>query len=59
MNCGPGAGSSTCAAPVTLSLSGSMPAAPTTFTQPYRGPAPGTAYGQWVFIDVTNVVVAP
>lgn len=60
MNCGPGAGSSTCASPVTISLAGSTPAAPTSFMQPFRGTgATASAYGQWVFIDVTNVVAAP
>jgi len=60
MNCGPGAGSSTCMAPVTLSVAGATPAAPATFMQPFRGTgATASAYGQWVFIDVTNVVAAP
>jgi hypothetical protein len=60
MNCGPGAGSSTCMSPATISLAGSTPAAPTSFMQPFRGTgATASAYGQWVFIDVTNVVAAP
>jgi len=60
MNCGPGTGSSTCAAPVTLSLASAMPPAPTSFMQPFRGTGTtANAYGQWVFIDVTNVVAAP
>jgi hypothetical protein len=60
MNCGPGAGSSTCMSPVTINLAGATPAAPTSFMQPFRGTgATASAYGQWVFIDVTNVVAAP
>jgi hypothetical protein len=60
MNCGPGAGSSTCMAPVTISLAGAMPPAPTSFMQPFRGTgATANAYGQWTFIDVTNIVQAP
>jgi hypothetical protein len=58
MNCGPGGGGATCRAPVTLSLAGAMPAAPATFTQPFKG-TQANAFGQWVFIDVTNVVLVP
>lgn len=56
MNCGKTAGSS-CAAPRSVSLSDAMPAAPTSFTQPYQMPT--GAYGQWLFFDVTNVAAAP
>jgi hypothetical protein len=56
MNCGPGTGSSTCAAPRTIDLSAVEPK-PANFTQPYVGGAPGgKATGQWVLIDVTAVV---
>ncbi len=54
-NCGPTSGN-TCSAPRTVSVSGSMPAAPSTFVQPYQQPA--GKYGQWVFFDITNVAVA-
>ena len=54
-NCGPTSGN-TCSAPRTVSLTGSTPAAPSSFVQPYQQPA--TRYGQWVFFDVTNVTVA-
>jgi len=53
-NCGPGAGSSTCAAPRTVNISEADPQ-PADFTQPYVGSAPGGATGQWVLIDVTSV----
>ena len=56
MNCGPAMGTM-CAAPRTVSLAGASPAAPASFVQPFQGPA--GAYGQWVFIDVTSVAVAP
>ena len=56
MNCGPGTGSSTCKAPRTIDLAATDPKPPASFTQPYVGGAPAGAYGQWVFIDVTNVV---
>jgi hypothetical protein len=55
-NCGPTQGNM-CAAPRTVSLAGAMPAAPTTFMQPYAG-TPTNAHGQWVFFDVTDVAVA-
>lgn len=54
-NCGPTSGN-TCASPRTVSLTGSTPAAPSSFVQPYQQPA--TRYGQWLFFDVTNVTVA-
>jgi hypothetical protein len=56
MNCGKTSGS-TCAAPRSVSLAEATPAAPATFMQPYQMPA--GAYGQWLFFDVTSVVVAP
>jgi hypothetical protein len=56
-NCGPTSGN-TCAAPRTVSLAGSTPMAPSTFTQPFQGNVTG-AYGQWVFFDVTSVTAAP
>lgn len=59
MNCGPGAGSSTCAAPRTLDLSGTDPKPPASFMQPWSGGAPNGAKGQWLFIDVTKVEVRP
>jgi hypothetical protein len=52
-NCGDAAGN-TCAKPRTISLAGSMPAAPA-FAQPLNNSG---FYGQWVFFDVTNVTVA-
>jgi len=52
-NCGPTQGNM-CQAPRTISLAGAMPAAPTTFMQPYQMPT--GSYGQWVFFDITNVV---
>lgn len=55
MNCGPGAGSSTCAAPRTITVSAASPA-PMNFTQPWVGGAPAGAYGQWVLIDVKSVM---
>ncbi len=54
-NCGPTSGN-TCAAPRTVSLAGSTPAAPTQFVQPYQQPA--GRYGQWLYFDITNVAVA-
>jgi hypothetical protein len=54
MNCGPGTGSSSCAAPRSLNISAAEPQ-PADFTQPYVGPAPGGALGQWLLIDVTSV----
>ena len=51
-NCGPTMGN-TCAAPRTVSLSGVMPAAPSSFMQPFQMPT--GKYGQWVFFDVTDV----
>jgi hypothetical protein len=54
-NCGPTQGS-TCMAPRTVALDGVLPAAPTSFTQPYEQPT--GAWGQWVHFDVTNVAVA-
>jgi hypothetical protein len=54
MNCGPGAGSSTCAKPRTIDVSGANPA-PMSFTQPWVGQAPAGAYGQWVLLDVKSV----
>ncbi|HWA75553.1 MAG TPA: hypothetical protein VG937_24630 [Polyangiaceae bacterium] len=54
MNCGPGAGSSTCAKPRTIDVSQSNPA-PMNFTQPWVGQAPAGAYGQWVLLDVKSV----
>lgn len=56
MNCGPTTGN-TCAAPRTVSLAGASPPPPATFVQPFQVPV-GT-YGQWIFIDVTSVSVAP
>jgi hypothetical protein len=56
MNCGPGTGSNMCTAPRNLTLTGSDPPPPTSFTQPFVGSAPGGATGQWVFIDVLSVV---
>lgn len=57
MNCGPGTGSSTCAAPRSIDLSATDPKPPASFTQPFVGGAPGgKATGQWVYIDVTAVV---
>lgn len=55
-NCGPTQGNQ-CQAPRTVSLAGAMPAAPTSFAQPYQ--APTGSYGQWMFFDVTDVAVAP
>lgn len=54
-NCGPTSGN-TCASPRSVSLAGSMPAAPASFVQPYQQPA--GKYGQWVHFDITNVAVA-
>jgi hypothetical protein len=56
MNCGPGTGSSNCAAPRQLDLSATDPKPPGSFTQPFVGGAPNGATGQWVFLDVTAVV---
>ena len=56
MNCGPGTGSSNCAAPRTIDVSATDPKPPASFTQPFVGGAAAGAYGQWVFIDVTAVV---
>jgi hypothetical protein len=58
MNCGPAA-DRTCPSPRTVSLADASPAPPASFIQPYRNSS-GT-YGQWMFLDVTNVaaVVAP
>ncbi|MDF3066227.1 MAG: hypothetical protein K0R38_1828 [Polyangiaceae bacterium] len=56
MNCGPGTGSSNCAAPRQLDLSATDPKPPGSFTQPFVGGAPNGATGQWVFFDVTSVV---
>jgi hypothetical protein len=50
-NCGPTMGN-TCAAPRTVSLSGVMPAAPSSFMQPFQNSG---RYGQWVYFDVTAV----
>ena len=55
MNCGPGVGSTTCAAPRTIDIGAADPK-PANFTQPYVGGAPSGATGQWVLIDVTAVV---
>jgi hypothetical protein len=52
-NCGPTSGN-TCQAPRTVSLAGSMPAAPS-FAQPL---STGKYYGQWLFFDITSVTVA-
>ena len=52
-NCGATAGN-TCQSPRTVSLAGSMPAAPS-FAQPL---STGKYYGQWVFFDITSVTVA-
>jgi hypothetical protein len=54
-NCGPTSGN-TCAAPRTVALTGAMPAAPTSFVQPYQQPS--GKYGQWLFFDITTVAVA-
>jgi len=54
-NCGPTSGN-TCAAPRTVSVSGAMPPAPSSFVQPFQQPS--NKYGQWVFFDITNVAVA-
>ncbi|MEO8903170.1 MAG: DUF4215 domain-containing protein [Polyangiaceae bacterium] len=51
-NCGPSAGGS-CLAPRSVDLSGAIPAAPSTFVQPF---ANGTFHGQWLFFDVTSVI---
>jgi len=51
-NCGPTQGNQ-CQAPRTVSLAGVMPAAPTSFIQPFQMPT--GAYGQWVFFDVLSV----
>jgi hypothetical protein len=53
-NCGPTTGG-TCQAPRSLALTGSMPAAPS-FAQPLVN---NNLYGQWIFFDVTEVVIAP
>lgn len=55
-NCGPTQGS-TCANPRTISLDGVMPAAPTSFMQPFEQPT--GAFGQWVFFDITKIVASP
>jgi hypothetical protein len=54
-NCGPTSGN-TCAAPRTVALTGSMPAAPTNFVQPFQQPS--GRYGQWLFFDITAVAAA-
>jgi len=54
-NCGPTQGNQ-CAKPVTVDLGGTMPAAPTSFMQPFQMPT--GRYGQWVFFDITKVQVA-
>jgi hypothetical protein len=54
-NCGPTEGS-TCKAPRTVSLDGVMPAAPASFMQPFEQPT--GAWGQWVYFDVTEVLLA-
>ncbi len=59
MNCGPGAGSSTCAAPRTIDLGSTDPKPPAGFMQPWSGGAPNGAKGQWLFIDVTKVEARP
>lgn len=56
MNCGP-TKTTMCAAPRTVSLAGASPAPPASFVQPFRNT--DDAYGQWMFIDVTSVAVAP
>jgi hypothetical protein len=58
-NCGPGVtqNNNTCGTPVQVSLAGAMPAAPTTFMQPFQ--APTGSFGQWLFFDVTAVSVGP
>ena len=57
MNCGPAAGNM-CSASLarTVSLAGAMPPAPASFMQPFQMPTGG--FGQWLFFDVTSVVVA-
>jgi len=40
----------------TVSLAGAMPPAPASFMQPFQMPTGG--FGQWLFFDVTSVVVA-
>ncbi len=52
-NCG--TDTQNCATHRTVDLSGASPAAPA-FVQPL---ATGSAFGQWVFFDVTNVAVSP
>jgi hypothetical protein len=52
-NCGDAAGN-TCMAPRTVSLAGADPAAPA-FAQPFTN---GNFHGQWIFFDITKVVVA-
>jgi hypothetical protein len=56
MNCGPTM-EGMCAAPRTVSLDGASPAPPASFVQPFQNSS--SAYGQWMFIDVTSVAVAP
>ena len=55
-NCGPTQGS-TCANPRTVSLTGTTPAAPASFMQPFQEPT--GAYGQWVFFDITKIIASP
>jgi hypothetical protein len=53
MNCGPGAGSSTCRAPRRVDLSDADPPV-ANFAQPFEGPA--GAFGQWLHFDVVSAV---
>jgi hypothetical protein len=55
-NCGPTSSGNVCTDHSTTSLTGTNPAAPADFVQPFVQPA--DAYGQWVFFDITNVTVA-
>ena len=56
-NCGTTAGSNTCTAPVVVSLSGSTPAAPSTFQSGNSAYYQNGGHGQWVFFDITKVAV--
>lgn len=55
MNCG-SVSNSTCLTPVTVSLQGARPPAPSSFMQPFAQTFPtSTSYGQWLFFDITAV----
>ncbi|MFL5304104.1 MAG: hypothetical protein ACJ8F1_02775 [Polyangia bacterium] len=60
MNCGTKAqnAGNVCTMHYSVPLTGTTPAAPTTFMQPYTS-GTGSQFGQWVYIDVTALAAAP